>query len=441
MAINPTYAHDVVLSKVKLGNTVYYVKDADLRAIVNAFGDATAQNVAVSIAEEGTGLVTSAQVYDFVTDAVSDLTGATHFLGVSTTNPMVDLEDDDSGKVTIDGSIITPTVGDIILYGSKEFIYGGSPATWKEIGDEGLWVPNTRTIAGINLQDNITVTELKTALSLKALAYKDSATGTITGVGTSITGASYTPEGSVTVASEQVDTNATITASSYTPQGTVAITADTAAAVSYDKTTSVTIGTAAASGDGNYTPSGTVSVTNVTVTPANGTVATVTNAGTGYTITEGSVSQGADAKSAFATSGLVANMDTIDDEMLVFTAADTSNAVTASGAVSYTAPTLSGALPTFGTQSVVTGITSASATATFAGDKVDISATPTTTATAADVTQPTFSADFTGTAAADMKVTNVSYKKTNVTSAATFEGTAATITPTLNTSDKTVTVS
>ena len=127
--------------------------------------------------------------------------------------------------------------------------------------------------------------------------------------------------------------------------------------------------------------------------------------------------------------------------MLVFSDASTSQAVTASGAVSYTAPVLSGALPTFGTQGVVTGITSASATASFTGNAVDISATPNATATAASVTQPTFTAEFTGTAAADMKVTGVSYKKTNVDAAATFTGTAATITPTLNTSDKTVTVS
>ena len=55
-----------LLSKVKLGNDVYYVKDADLRAIVAQFGNAADQSVAASIAENGTGLVTSAQVYSFV---------------------------------------------------------------------------------------------------------------------------------------------------------------------------------------------------------------------------------------------------------------------------------------------------------------------------------------------------------------------------------------
>ena len=434
MAINPTYTHDTVLSKVKLGDVTYYLKDADLRAIVNAFGNATAQDVAASIAEEGTGLATSAQVYSFVNGAIRDLAGVTHFLGVSSTDPA-------EGTVTVDEDIITASAGDIVLYGAKEFIYGGSPASWHEIGDEGLWVPNSRKIAGINLQDDVTKAELQSALELAALAYKSSATGTITGVGTSITGASYTPAGSVAVSAEQVDANATITAASYTPAGSVSLTAGTAAAASYDKTTSVTVSTAAASGDGNYTPSGTVNVTNVTVTPSSGTAATVTDAGTSYTITDGSVSQGTDTKSAFATAGIVADIDEDDGEMLVFSDASTSQAVTASGAVSYTAPVLSGALPTFGTQTVVTGIADTSATASFTGNAVDISATPNATATAASVTQPTFTAEFTGTAAADMKVTSVSYKKTNVDAAATFTGTEATITPTLNTSDKTVTVS
>ena len=294
MAINPTYTHDTVLSKVKLGDVTYYLKDAAVRSIMDTFGNVVTLDKANSITSNGTGLVDAQTVYNFVNEAIQDLAGVTHFLGVSTTDPA-------TGTVTIDEDIITASAGDIVLYGAKEFIYGGSPASWHEIGDEGLWVPNSRKIAGINLQDDVTKAELQSALELAALAYKSSATGTITGVGTSITGASYTPAGSVAVSAEQVDANATITAASYTPAGSVSLTAGTAAAASYDKTTSVTVSTAAASGEGNYTPSGTVSVTNVSVTPSNGTAATVTNAGTSYTITDGSVSQGADTKSAFAT--------------------------------------------------------------------------------------------------------------------------------------------
>ena len=79
MAINPTFTSSPVLSKVKIGESVYYLKDADLRAIVSAFGNATAQDVAVEIAENGTGLATSAQVYDFVLDRTANIAGAMHF--------------------------------------------------------------------------------------------------------------------------------------------------------------------------------------------------------------------------------------------------------------------------------------------------------------------------------------------------------------------------
>ena len=90
-------------------------------------------------------------------------------------------------------------------------------------------------------------------------------------------------------------------------------------------------------------------------------------------------------------------LDENDSEMLVFTNAGTSNAVTASGAVTYTAPVLSGSLPTFGSANVVDGITSASASASFAGNGTIISASPVNTAADATVTQPTFTGSFTGT--------------------------------------------
>jgi len=158
---------------------------------------------------------------------------------------------------------------------------------------------------------------------------------------------------------------------------------------------------AAAPTDGQsatYTPSGEVTVTNVTVTPSNVSVAKVTNAGTAYQITDGSAVKGSDTKSAFATEGIVASIGTGDDaETLILVAAGTADAVTASGDITYTAPTLSGSLPTFGTESVVSGISSASATASFAGTGVMLNATPTYTPADATVTQPTFTAAFTGT--------------------------------------------
>ena len=55
-----------VLSKVKFGNTVYWLKDADVRTILDTFGNVVTYDVANAVADGNTGLVTSDQVYDFV---------------------------------------------------------------------------------------------------------------------------------------------------------------------------------------------------------------------------------------------------------------------------------------------------------------------------------------------------------------------------------------
>ena len=125
-----------------------------------------------------------------------------------------------------------------------------------------------------------------------------------------------------------------------------------------------------------YTPAGSITLPNFssTVTPSTDSVATVTNAGKAYAITDGGVSKAADTKSAFATEGITASY-TEATETLVFAAAGKADAVTAAGAVTYTKPVLSGSLPTFGTKTVLTGATvatTANGDATFAGTEADI---------------------------------------------------------------------
>lgn len=191
--LNPSYAHNVNLSEVKLpgSDTVYYIKDADLRAIVEAFGTATEKDFLVgSIAANTTSgdLVTAAQIVAYLQAEIADLAGAMHFRGISTTNP-------DTGTVTVGGQVLVGKLGDVVLYGTKEFICttaGSSEdpitsGTWAEIGDEGLWVPNTRTVAGIALNANIDTDDLKSALGLGAMSQVDQGTAT------------YTPAGSITV--------------------------------------------------------------------------------------------------------------------------------------------------------------------------------------------------------------------------------------------------
>ena len=377
-----TYANnDNVLSKVKFGNTTYYIKDAAVRAILDTFGNATLENVATSIADGGTGLVTSDQVYDFVNRQIGAV------------GDILNLRSE-SDHTTVE----TPAAGDFVVESDgSEWLYDGT--AWREVGSENAYVLKTFTIAGLDMADNITKAELQQALELGALAYKNSGSVKVTTID-SMTKFNTGAAGEYSVVASSVSVPATYSALDVTPAGSVTVEAGTAAAASYDKTTSVAISAAApveGTSVANYTPAGTVTVSNVTVTPSNVSVATVTDAGTAYQLQAGSMTQAADTKSAFATAGVTVSVDENDAEMLVFTDATTAQAVTASGTVTYVDPSLSGSLPTFGSESVVSGISSASAEASFSGTGTVLSAAPAYTSTAATVTQPTFTASFEGT--------------------------------------------
>lgn len=62
-----------------------------------------------------------------VDDAVKGLSGAMHFVGTSTTDPK------SAGGATVAGAVGF-AAGDVVLFGSKEYVYDGS--AWIELGDE-----------------------------------------------------------------------------------------------------------------------------------------------------------------------------------------------------------------------------------------------------------------------------------------------------------------
>lgn len=416
-----TYTHASALSKVKLGATTYYLKDADVRAILDTFGNVVTENKATKIENGATGIPNADQVYDFVVQQVTEVGKALNLIAATDHTAVED-----------------PRVGDFVVESDgSEWVYDGKG--WREVGSENAYVKKTFTIAGVDMQDNITKAELQEALELHALAYMDAGSVAVTtpdGINSFSTGKA----GEYDVASTPVSVPATYDALDVTPAGSVELTAGTAAAASYDKTTSITMATAApAEGQSaTYTPAGEVTVTSVTVTPSNVSVAKVTDAGTAYQLTEGSVAHATDTTSQFAVAGMLASIDAEDNEMLVLADATKADAVTAVGAITYTAPTLSGALPTFGTESVVSGISSASAEASFAGTGVMINATPAYTSANATMTQPTFTASFEGTSK------SVTPSVATTVSAAGTDGkvtvASENITPTLQTSEKTVNV-
>lgn len=413
-----TYENALVLSKVKIGSEIYWLKDSEVRAILDTFKGAVKYDVDTTFAADSENLATSKAIAAYLEGAVAGLTGAMHFAGIKTEEEFAD-------------GALEGAAGDVIIVGTTEYVHDGTK--WVEIGDEGVYatkagveaayVQKTFTIANIDMQDNITADELKAALELKALAYKDSASATLTDYATGINGAAYTPAGTVEVKLNHASTAMT-SAGTFTPAGTVSgnVTAAGTVSIARDDANGCAV-------------SGTVSAPSVTVTPTTAQVQHIDSVGTlpSYTAAQYTAPSVAETSAQFASEGLVAAMDTEDTEMLVFTAAGKAAALTGTGfnAGSYTAAEFNaGALPTLGAaQTVVTGIEKAEASApTFTGDKFG--------ATFAG-SQVAINADFAGQEG-DVSVSG-NYDKAGVESAA-FAGTEATITPELVTGNKTITV-
>ena len=389
----PLGAESKYLSKVKIGNDIYFLKDAEVRAIIaslkeGAFVDVFDGDIKSQTEANKSQLVTAEQVKN----AIASLEGAMHFAGVF-----------DEGKKPAN-----PVAGDIIIERntSKEYVYDGTD--WVELGEETAFVRKTTQIAGIDLQESIKADELAKAL-------EDTLVADLKGTGTAQTISGLKATGNLSGTATIGTTTATVTSSGkYTPAGSITGSAISGGSISVtvkdaDEATAATLtkgsykpagSVAIAKSDNGTAISGTVSAPNITVTPTNATVdyVTVTDAGTGYTL-----SNSGNATGTFASEGLKANVDETDTEMLVFTTAPTAS-------VQYTAPVLSGSLPTFKTNNKLTyvsGIDSATATApVFTGDK--------------------FGATFDGTEAKDILVTGVSYLKQEIATQ-TFTPVAATL--------------
>lgn len=419
-----------VLSKLKVGEVAYYLKDAEARTKLNeeiSKLKSAAYSEASNVVGKDEKLVSGSAVMDYVTKALGDTTKAVIFRGISTTDPA-------GGTVTIEGEVIVAKAGDFVLYGTKEFIYDGK--NWVELGDEGIYltkaeaantyVAKTFTIAGIDLQDNITAEEIKTALGLQNLAYKSEASTTVNDYVNGITGADYTPTGDINVALTQTSTEITST-------GNVKATGNITGSV----TAKGNINLSRADGEGGFQVTGTVAAPTVTVTPNTSNVIS-------RVATEGSLpTKEADKYVAptfvpktatFATAGLVAEMDGSDTEMLVFSAAGTNTAIASAefNGGSFTEGAFNqGAMPTFESTSVVTGIQSVEATApAFTGDKIQAGFTGTSSEITANFEGDSVAVSVSG----NYDKATIDAEKTN------FTGAKTTITPTLTKTNKTITV-
>lgn len=430
-------ADNKLLSKVVINGSPYDLKDAVARTkvetligshAVEALGAAAWQAVAANIS--GAGLIDAATVKSYVDSQVGQVHSFDVVIDAAGTaaGPSVTASADTMYKIYMVPDEQASAGAYIEWITIRSGAEGAYTYAWEKIGstktDLSGYVSNEIKIAGLQLNKDITVAELQAALGLKAFAYANKGTATVaaktvanvkaTGISTgSITGAiaydatEISSTGSVTAAGSVTGSAISGGSIAVTLKDAEAATAATVTADPYKPAGSVT-SKFVADADNGVAIAGTVSKPTTTVTPATATIQEMKTKGTAYSITKGSVAQAADTKSAFATEGVVASVDEAS-ETLTFTAAGTSQAVTASGAVDYTAPVLSGALPTFGASAaVMTDVTVDVSQPTFTGNKYAVNST------------------FAGTEVDDMKVTGVTYVKQAIDKA-DFTGTAATL--------------
>lgn len=371
-----------VISKLTIGEKTYYLKDAEARELLAKLGTAAKKDVAAGVSADEQGLVTGAQVQA----AIADISGSMHFRGV----------------VTSFDDITDPAAGDVIIIGVKEYVYGGEPATWHELGDESIYALKTVTIGTQNLSANINLDTLATDMGLGKLAKKDSATGTVAGQTISGVKATGNVTGSIAVALNQTATAATLAKNAYTPAGTIAadVTATGKVSIAKDAENGVQI-------------SGSVSAPTVTVTPATDSIKKVTSVGTLPTkAADIFTANGDDTFTAGSKAAWSANVDETSETLsFSFTANDLPTFKQGAKA-SYTEGTFdAGTLPELAAEgtAVVTGITSATATApVFTGDKFAATFTG---------DKNTVNAAFTGTEV--QVVSGVTYDKATVNAAET----------------------
>lgn len=425
---------DKFLSVFNVGGTDYNLKDAAATTKLNTLlgeqtvkelGAAAWKAVAANISDSDEGLPTAKDVKAYVDAQVGTIHNFDVVIdadGTAATGPSVAASAATMYKIYLVHDA-NAEAGSYIEYIT---IKSGETYKWEAIGSTKTsldgYVEKSQKIAGLTLNKDITTAELQNALGLKAFAYAATgsaaigaqtvrgvkATGTSTG---SLTGDVAYTEGNIT-STGTVTATGSVTGDAIkggsiavTLKDAEAATAATVTAEAYKPAGSVTSSFVADAKNG-VAISGTVSKPTATVTPATATIQEMKTKGTDYSITEGSVVKAADTKSAFATEGVTATVDEAT-ETLTFGAAGKSDAVTAAGDVTYTAPVLSGALPTFGaSKAVMTGATVDVSQPIFTGNKYAVNSS------------------FSGTEVENMKVTGVTYVKQAVNTA-TFTPVAA----------------
>ena len=374
------------LKQIKIGDNAYFIKDAAARAILDTYTALPTYTPTTDIGATGNTVATTETIKRYVDAQV----GAIHKFDVTIYEKLPAASAD---TMYILG-LVADTKAEAGTYLEYITIRKGSEGnytyTWEQIGstktDLTDYVKKATKVAGIALNHDITVEELSaaSALNLKALSHKDSATGTVSTVDSAKV--SFTPAGSVAVTT----TATTLTSEgNYTPAGTVTGTATPAGNVDVsvnNEDTAATLTTA------DYTPAGSVSVA-----LSNATFNTVKSVGTAASFVEGAFTPATleyNNNNSFATEGMTATVNTADESLEL---------------------------------TVATKVAASVITSFNGGSKAADTFTPNETAQMQETTVGVQSAGFTGTKVENALVTGVSYSKASGATA-TFTGTASNIT-------------
>ena len=374
------------LKQIKIGDNTYFIKDAAARAILDTYTALPTYTPTTDIGATGNTVATTETIKRYVDAQV----GAIHKFDVTIYEALPTASAD---TMYILG-LVADATAEAGTYLEYITIRNGSEGSytyaWEQIGstktDLTDYVKKDTEVAGIALDHNITVEELSaaSALNLKALSHKDSATGTVSTVDSAKV--SFTPAGSVTVT-----TTSTPLASKgeYTPAGTVTGTATPVGDVDVSVNN---VDTAATLTTADYTPAGSVSVA-----LSNATFNTVKSVGTAASFVEGAFTPATleyNNNNSFATDGVTATVNTADESLEL---------------------------------TVATKVAASVITSFSGGSKAADTFTPNETAQMQETTVGVESAGFTGTKVENALVTGVSYSKASGATA-TFTGTASDIT-------------
>ena len=374
-----------LLSKIQIGGKTYEVKDVIARESIESI---SADLAALSYVQKDGVFESDTKIKEYVDAQVGSINKFDVVIGTAGADgkPNVEASADTMYKLYLILNVDS-SAGEYIEYITiRSGLEGAYTYAWEAIGSTKMSL--TGYVTETALQQTLVPYQLKS--ELKALAYKDSATGTVAGQTISGVTASGQSAGSINVALTESEADIASTGS-YTPAGTVDGGKVTAAG---DVKITITNSDAQATlATADYQPAG-----NVSVTLSNNEINAVKSVGTQASFTEGTFTPAAldhaEVTANYVEEGLVG---AVEDETLTFTAAAV-KALSASKVNSFSG--------------------GSKAADTFVANEL-----PTAEAKTVGVQAATFE----GTVATGLKVTGVTYQTHEVASA-TFTGSEVAVT-------------